>query len=473
VKKLIPNSRTQFLGMFTLSMLSVSAIVSLRNLPTTALLGSQVIVFFLAAALCFFIPVALACAELASGWPKEGGVYLWVEEAFGPDMGFLAVWLQWMESVVWLPTILSFIAATTAYLLNPTLEKHTLFLVSTMLLVLWGTTLLNFRGIKTSSFLSSTGVILGTLVPGVILILLGLSQLPLAKLQGTLQFSREALLPSAELGSLVTFTAILLGLCGMEIPAYHVKNVQNPKRNYPFAIFFATFIILFVYILGSLSISAVIPKEQMSLIAGPMQAFHLFFSSFGLSWTAPFLAALTLLGSFAILNTWIIGPSKGLLSSTKEGYMPKTFMRTNRAEVPTALLYLQAICGTVLISLFVFSPSIHAAYWIINILAAQLYLIMYFIVFLAVIRLRYSQPHVERSYTIPGGKVGVWLICGLGAISCLAAFLIGFVRPTDIETHHSAPEYAALLLFGITVCCLPPAFFIRRHRKNKRTRLFG
>lgn len=467
MKKLASSPTTKFLGPFTLAMLSVSAIISLRNLPTTALLGTQAITFFLAAAICFFIPVALACAELSSGWPKEGGVYLWVEEAFGPNWGFLAVWLQWMESVVWLPTILSFIAATAAYLFDPVLESNKLFLVTIMMFVLWGTTFLNFSGFKTSSFLSSTGVILGTLLPGIVLIALGCSQLMHTETAG-LQFTTDALIPSSDISALVTFTAILLGLCGMEIPAYHIKNVQHPRRDYPTAMFVATAIILFVYIFGSLSIAAVIPKAKMSVISGPMQAFHQFFNAFGLNWTAPLLAGLTLIGSFAILNTWIIGPSKGLLSSTREGYMPAIFMRTNKADSPTALLYLQAICGTILISLFVFNPSIHAAYWIINTLAAQIYLIMYFILFLALIKLRYSQPHIVRAYKIPGGKMGAWIVCGLGAITCLTALLIGFVRPLDIEVHHSASEYAFLLLTGIVLSCSPPLIFIWTQRRRKK-----
>lgn len=468
MKKLNSKTPAKFLGMFTLSLLSVSAIVSLRNLPTTALLGTQAITFFLAAALCFFIPVALACAELSSGWPKEGGVYLWVEEAFGPNWGFLAVWLQWMESVVWLPTILSFIAATAAYLFKPELEGNRIFLVGVMLCVLWGTTFLNFKSIKTSSALSAIGVLLGTLIPGIVLIVLGCSQLPNATATGHLQFSLASLNPGTDLSTLVTFTAILLGLCGMEIPAYHIKNVRNPKKDYPAAMFLATLIILCIYILGSLSIAAVIPKEKMSLIAGPMQAFHLFFNAFGLNWTAPLLAALTLIGSFAILNTWIIGPSKGLLSSTKDGYMPKFFMRTNRNESPIALLLLQGLCGTVLISLFVFNESIHAAYWIINTLAAQLYLIMYFILFLAVIKLRYSQPNTPRAYKIPGGIWGVWIVGGIGATTCVTALLIGFAKPADIVFEYTALQYALLLLSGIVVCCLPPVLFVRAHKKRKR-----
>jgi amino acid transporter len=458
----------RFLGVFTLAMLSVSAIISLRNLPTTALLGTQSVSFFVIAGLCFFIPVALVCAELAAGWPKKGGVYLWVEEAFGKDIGFLAVWLQWMESVVWLPTILSFIAATAAYLFDPILETNKLFLVSVMLCVLWGTTFLNFKGLHTSSLLSTVGVLLGTIVPGVLLIALGISQIPAARSSGLLHFSVDALIPSGDLGTLVTFTAILLGLCGMEIPAYHVQNAKNPQRDYPKAMFLATAIILAISIFGSLAIAAVVPHENMSLISGPMQAFYVFFSKFGLGWAAPILAGLTLLGSLALLNTWIIGPSKGLLISSEHGCMPKMFTRTNQAEVPITLLYLQAILGSLLISFFVFNPSIKAAYWMINTLAAQLYLIMYFIVFLAVIKLRYSQPNTPRAYKIPGGKFGVWLVGGTGAIASFLALLIGFVRPFDIEVHHSALTYVLLLLLGIGISLVPPFVLIGVHRRKNK-----
>lgn len=460
------NNSQRFLGVFMLAMLSVSAIISLRNLPTTALLGTQSIFFFLAAGLCFFIPVALACAELASGWPKAGGVYLWVEEAYSPNLGFLAVWLQWVESVVWLPTILSFIAATTAYIVHPALEENKTFIISIMLLVLWGTTFLNFKGIKVSSFFSTFGVTLGTIIPGIVLIYLGFTQF--IKPENTLlNFSQNHFFPSGDLGTLVTFTAILLGLCGMEIPAYHVKSAKNPQRDYPRAMFLATAIILFISILGSLAVAAVVPKSNISLIAGPQQAFHVFFTALGYPYASSCLAVLSLMGSLALLNTWIIGPSKGLLSSAEEGCMPKCFRYTNAKDVPVALLLLQAISGTILISLFVFVPTIKGAYWMINTLAAQIYMIMYFIVFTAVIRLRYKQPHVHRPYRIPGGKLGVWIVGGLGALSCVFALSIGFIRPTDVEVHQSASQYALLLFVGMIVCSAPPFVFEWVKKKYK------
>ena len=100
------------LTIFSLTMITVGSVDSIRNLPATALFGSQLIAFFILGALFFLIPTALVSAELASGWPKQGGVYIWVKEAFGKQVGFLAIWLQWIENVIWYPTILSFVAGS-------------------------------------------------------------------------------------------------------------------------------------------------------------------------------------------------------------------------------------------------------------------------------------------------------------------------------------------------------------------------
>ena len=83
------------MSLFTLIMISSAFTVSIRNLPTEAETGLHMIFFALIAAIGFFIPVALVSAELATGWPKQGGIYVWVKEAFGDRCGFVSIWLQW------------------------------------------------------------------------------------------------------------------------------------------------------------------------------------------------------------------------------------------------------------------------------------------------------------------------------------------------------------------------------------------
>jgi amino acid transporter len=73
----------KFLGVFSLALINVAAIVSLRNLSFTVEYGLSGILFYVVAAVLFFIPTALVCAELATAWPEAIGVYGWVARAFG------------------------------------------------------------------------------------------------------------------------------------------------------------------------------------------------------------------------------------------------------------------------------------------------------------------------------------------------------------------------------------------------------
>ena len=130
------SNKKHALTVFSLTMITVGSVDSIRNLPATALFGSQLIAFFLLGALFFLIPTALVSAELASGWPKQGGIYIWVREAFGKRVGFLAIWLQWIENVIWYPTILSFVAGTVGYLIDPALAQNPYFLLGDCQLLL-------------------------------------------------------------------------------------------------------------------------------------------------------------------------------------------------------------------------------------------------------------------------------------------------------------------------------------------------
>jgi amino acid transporter len=82
------NTKGKVLSVFTLMMINVIAVDSLRTLPISAEYGSSLIFYYVVAAVCFFIPTALVTAELATGWPNTGGAYVWVTKAFGPKIGF-------------------------------------------------------------------------------------------------------------------------------------------------------------------------------------------------------------------------------------------------------------------------------------------------------------------------------------------------------------------------------------------------
>ena len=146
-------------------MINVAAVLSLRNLPPMAEFGWSSIGWYLIGTITFLIPLSMAGAELATGWPKGGGVYAWVKEAFGDTSGFIAVFCEWSNDLVWFPTILAFLASTLAFAIDPALSSNGLYMFTIMMIIFWGTTLIALLGSKFSSRYSSIGVVIGTLVP--------------------------------------------------------------------------------------------------------------------------------------------------------------------------------------------------------------------------------------------------------------------------------------------------------------------
>lgn len=443
------------LTIFSLTMITVGSVDSIRNLPATALFGSQLIFYFILGALFFLIPTALVSAELASGWPKQGGIYIWVKEAFGKKTGFLAIWLQWIENVIWYPTILSFVAGTIGYLINPALTSNPYFLWAIIITCFWGATALNLRGMSSSALFSSVCSLAGLLLPMALIIGLGVAWIT----QGNplqIQFDIPSIVPHPSDKSMwVSLTAIMMSFCGIEIATVHANDVHNPQYAFPKALVGSVVIILSTLILGSLAIAVVLPGKDINLVAGIMQAFEAFFSTYHMHWMMPLVALMLVLGGLGGVSNWIIAPTKGLLVAAEEGNLPRVFQRTNANGAPMLMLLMQAVIVTLLSALFLFMPSVNASYWLLTALAAQLYMLMYLIMFLAAIKLRLSQPQQHRAFRIPGGMAGMFFVGGVGIIGVLATLAVSFIPPENIDIG-SIVRYESTLIIGLILMCLPP-----------------
>ena len=443
------------LNVFVLAMFNASIMLSLRNLPLISEFGLGVIFYFFIVALFFLIPCALISAELASGWPKEGGVYIWVREGLGDRFGFLAIWMQWAHNLSWYPVILSFVAATIAYIISPELAKNKLFITSIILIGFWGMTLLNYLGIKTSSWFSSLGVILGTIAPGLFIIALGFAwmfsgnpiQAPISALALLPDFSR--------ISNIVFLAGLFLAFSGLEVSAAYAQDVKNPQKNYPRAILIAALITFAIFLLGSLAISFVIPKSEISLVTGLIEAFYSFFSHYNIEWVLPIMGVLLVIGAIAEVNAWIIGPVKGLHATSLHGNLPPVFQKVNKHDVPTNLLLFQAIIVSIVSMIFLFMPNVSSAFWMLTAMSAQSYLIMYVLMFIAAIRLRYTKPHVPRAYRVPHAKPGIWIFSCMGIFASIFAILLGFVPPSQLNVGNVYVYFFILLLGLLTMCAIP------------------
>jgi len=445
-------------------MIMVAAVLTLRGFPSVAEYGWSSIAYYVLGALFLLVPMSLVAAELATGWPKAGGLFAWVRQAFGDRWGFLDIWFSWVNNLFYFPTVLAFAAATLAYVIDPSLANNKLYLVLAMLGIFWGLTFLNFFGMKLIARLNNPGVVLGTLLPAVVLIVLGVYWLASGR-HNEIPFHAGQLAPNlGGLSNLVFFVAVLLSFTGMEIGGFHAKDLRNPARSYPRATFVAVLLIVGISILGTLAIAFVVPRSQLNLVAGLMQAFSIFFHAVGFGgWVTRVMAFLVGLGTLALIGAWLLGPAKGLYATEETGDLVPQLDYVNKHHQPVAILIAQGVLSSIFALLFLFVPSINSGYWILTALTTQLVLMMYVLVYAAAIRLRYSEPKTARPYKIPGGKVGMWIVGGAGLVGCIVGFVIGFVPPTGVK-HWPTPIYVAAMVAGIVISSVPP-FIIEKIKK--------
>lgn len=448
-----------------MTIMIITTVVSLRGLPSQAEFGIQSIFYYLFAAIFFLVPFSLVCAELASTYTHSGGLYRWVSEAFGPRWGWSAMYLEWQTLVIWFPAVLMFAAVSLAYIFWPEsfdarLSANKLYTLIVVLAVYWITNFIAFRGMKSSKILSTLGGLFGTIVPGAILIILGVAYLCMGK---PIMLTHESFFPDfTKIGTIVLAASIFLFYGGMEMNAVHVQNMKNPARQFPRAMFLAVAVIVLIFIFATLAIGFVVPAKDINLLASLLVAYNDLWAAVGVPWLGNVMALLITFGVVGQVSVIIAGPSTGLVAVGESGYLPRSLQKVNRNGVNKSILYVQAIFVSLLSLVLVVLPSVESAYQVMSQMATVIYLILVLMIYFAFFRLRRTQPQKPRGFRVPGGKFGEWFIGGVGVLGAVVAMILSFFPPSQINTG-SPVVYVLIILCGAVVFfCLPLIVFAKR-----------
>ena len=452
------KKNTYKMGLIGFSLVTLAALMSIRNFPTMALVKWQLVTFTILAVVLYLIPSVLTSSELATGWPQNGGVYVWVKEAFGQKWGFTAVWMQWFQMTIGFVSVLSFVAATFAYAVSPALSNNKIYIFIVIVFVWWLFTFINFRGLKTYTRISSLFVVIGTFIPCAILII-GAAwaiysgyHIPLFTLHPTAADFIPNLTSIDNLSLLVVFVFLFVGV---EMTSAHSGDIKNIKRNYPLGLLIAGIVLIVLSIMGGLAVGFLVPTGGLNLLAGIMQGFE---AIFGVGLITSIIALLITIGSVGEASSWILGPVRGLLVTAKDGNLPTTLQKTNENGMPTTMMIVQGIIVTFWALVFVALPGgINSSFWILLTLTTLVYIVMYFFMYAALIKLRYKKPDVKRAFKIPGGKIGAWIVGAWGFIAMVFLFIVALFPPSQISgSGLTTPEYVCLLLFGTIITSIVP-----------------
>ncbi len=196
---------------------------------------------------------ALVYAELATRFPRAGGGYVYLREAFGPMTGFLS---GFSSSLVTIPGTSAFLAIGFTQYAGIT---HPIMAQITAVSLIAGISIINYLGVKWGAELQDGFMVLKLLLIALLIVAGFLSRngsLSNFAVSGSLPGSIWVMIPLAMVPVMYTYS-------GWDATVYVAGEVRNPSRTIPLSLFFGTLLVTLVYLLlAALYISA-IPVTQV------------------------------------------------------------------------------------------------------------------------------------------------------------------------------------------------------------------
>jgi glutamate:GABA antiporter len=451
-------------------LINVVAVLGLRWIPIAAGYGASSILLWILAAILFFIPLGLVSSELATAWPDQGGIYVWVRKAYGEKISFIVAWFYWINSFFYLPALLTFFAVTLGFIINPALISNKLFITSLVLIELWAVAFLNFRDVKILKKIADLGATAGSIVPGVAIILLGALAIFVLKKPIPTDYSWSNWIP--HLGSqshLAFLSTLMFSMAGIEITAVLAGETKDPRRTFPRATLISALIIVLIYIMGTVAMTFMVAPQEIGAASGIMDALKMISGEFNWSFLVPLVGGLILLGGIGGASVWLVVPIKLFLESAQKDVLPKFVTKLNKNEMPSNAIFSQTVVVTFIVLLTSLMSTVNTFYEILVLMSTITYFVPYLFMFASFIKLRKSAPEVVRPYRVPGGEVWGKVIATAGFLSVLFAVVLPFiVTPEDIKGFTHILLYRIELGGGVFFFALLGYVLYLRHKKRNR-----
>ena len=326
-------------------------------------------------------------------------------------------------------------------------------------------TIISNQGMKTSGLVSTASAIIGTIIPMLALIVLGFASFIHSPLT-TDNLSMSNFIPK-DTHDLAFTLIILFSLMGLEMSAVHAKEVKDPQRNYPKALFYSSILIVVTLCLASLAITIIVPKGQIGIVTGLDVALKTVLQQFHLDLGFPMILFMVILGGFGSVSAWVIGPSKAMMVAAQDGCLPPLLGYCNKHKAPSGMLLLQLVLVIFLTYCMISFEPIQASYWLLADLTAQLALLFYIFFFAAAIKLYRQLPQDQHAFRIPGGMLGTLITGMIGIITCAIGILLGFIPPPHL-LKTSTINYELFLLAGLILSCAAPLLITCYQKRQSR-----
>src|SRR5437660_502774 len=281
------------LGLRDLVLAQILYVVGSGWTGTAARLGDQHLVFWIAAIVLFYLPLAAVITHLNRRWPLEGGLYQWAKLGFNEFAGFLVGWNLWLYIILFISSMGLMLATNISYALGPSFawmgsNRGVIAIVTGTLTI--GLVVVTTLGLRVGKWVQNAGAVfqLATFAALIFLPLTGRARdyTPL-----------HIAFPAISLFSLNIFGKISMGaFSGFEYVAILAGECRSPARTIGRSVVIASPVIALMFILGTNSVLAYVSPEHVDLVGPVPQTLSIGLRRFGIGSVAASAIILMLVG---------------------------------------------------------------------------------------------------------------------------------------------------------------------------------
>ena len=447
----------------------VVVVFSVRWIASAATAGPSILIVWIAALTCFFIPLAASVMELSSRYPEEGGIYVWTREAFGDFSGFICAWTYWMSNLPYFAGVLYFGAASALFafgLRAHGLSTNPLYYIGFSGFWLAAITLLNIRGVNVGKWLNNIGA-LGSLLPLTVLLLL--AAVSYWRFGPAIHVTHASFVPHWSLDNAVFWSNVFFAFSAIEAASAMGDEIQNPRRTIPWALLVAGGILTIGYIGGTFALLLTLPAQAVAGPDGFVTGIYMLARPLGLGWLLIPVALLVALNS--------VGNAAANLSSTArlpfvvgvDRYLPPAFGWIHpRFRTPWVAIAVYGVAGVIVALLSQAGTTVRGAYDVLVSMSVISLFLPYLFLFSAMIRMQ-SRPVAPEVRRVPGGKPVAIVLASIGFVSTAATIVLSVIPGADETNKPLAVAKVVggtMLLVGIGV----GVFFFSRYKVAHESR---
>jgi amino acid transporter len=335
------------LGVSDLTLTQILFIVGLPWVGVAAKQGPAHVLLWLAAIVFFYLPSAAVVVHLNRAMPLEGGLYQWAKLGFNEMTGFLVAWNLWLFAILNTSETGLQVTQYFRYVLSEELAAWTaspVVVVLANVLILTALVAVTIVGLNIGKWVHKAG---GLLMLVTFAMLLVLPWLNVATGRLAAYHPLTTAMPAMTILSFNIFAKMGFGaLGGFEYVAIHAGECRQPEQTIARSVAVAAPVICVMFVLGTASVLALVPFDEIDLIAPIPQVLALGFAPLGsTAWVAPFTIVLLTCTRVAQASVMFAGISRLPMVAGWDGLMPAWFTRLHpRRRTPVnSILFVGAV----------------------------------------------------------------------------------------------------------------------------------